>query len=436
MVSLNSFTIFPEYLISVSALYLLVVVVLIAYNSYGLMLQKVISECIAVVLLMTCYLIINDGLCELETLSFYDSIICDEFSFFTRIMVCFSSAIYFLIIANSLKEQRLTSFEYPLITLFAALGLLLLCSSNDFLTAYLAIELSSLSFYILAAFKKTSSYSVESGLKYFIIGAISSAFFLLGSSFIYGVTGTINLIDLGDLFSIELTYDKFLKNLNNYNINQAYIMEEVYPNNWADFIGPNNTLVYTGPYHIRQMFRLIVYLTSYYPDVLYIDNYRSTALAHWVEYSFFVRTFPIESHFDFSFVEVGLAFIMFSLFIKLALAPFHHWSLDVYEGSPTSTTFFFAVISKLSIFVILTRVCYLFCPSTTGWGFYAVLVGLLSVFVGAFGGLKQRKLKTLLAYSSMSHMGYAIISFGVSTRLGLHILFFYLIIYIIAGLCT
>jgi len=115
-------------------------------------------------------------------------------------LICWFSAFYFLIVSNFLKEQKLTSFEYLLIILFAVLGLLLMCSSNDLLTAYLSIELSSLAFYILASFRKVSSYSVESGIKYFITGAVSSTFFLLGSSFIYGFTGSINFSDFFFLF--------------------------------------------------------------------------------------------------------------------------------------------------------------------------------------------------------------------------------------------
>jgi NADH:ubiquinone oxidoreductase subunit 2 (subunit N) len=90
--------------------------------------------------------------------------------------------------------------------LFAVLGILLMCSCNDLLLAYLAIELSSLSFYILASFRKLSAYSVESGIKYFIIGAISSAFFLLGSSFIYGAIGSVNFCDIRILFQESFTY--------------------------------------------------------------------------------------------------------------------------------------------------------------------------------------------------------------------------------------
>jgi NADH-quinone oxidoreductase subunit N len=163
-----------------------------------------------------------------------------------------------------------------------------MCSSNDLLITYLAIELSSLAFYILASFRKTSSYSIESGIKYFITGAISSAFFLLGSSFIYGVTGSINFLDFFELFECSMFY--------------------------------------TFPYQ-------------------YVDFQNNFAELFWLMLKAEKITLP--SLFDYSFIELGLALILFSLFIKLALAPFHLWSLDVYEGSPTSSTIFFAVITKL-----------------------------------------------------------------------------------------
>jgi NADH-quinone oxidoreductase subunit N len=204
VISLQSFTVFPEYFVSISIIYILIVIVLITYTVYGLMLQKAVSECMALILLMSCYLIINDNLIAFDFVTFNNSIINDYFAFFTKILICFFSAIYFLLISDSLKEQKLTSFEYLIVILFAILGLILMCSSNDLLITYLAIELSSLAFYILASFRKTSSYSIESGIKYFITGAISSAFFLLGSSFIYGVTGSINFLDFFELFECSM----------------------------------------------------------------------------------------------------------------------------------------------------------------------------------------------------------------------------------------
>lgn len=171
-----------------------------------LIIQQALSECISIVLLMTSYLVFNDDLFIFSFTNFNNSIINDYFAFFTKLSICLFSMIYFLIIANFLKEQKLVSFEYLLTILFALLGLLIMCGSNDLLLAYLAIELSSLAFYILASFRKMSSYSVESGIKYFITGAISSAFFLLGSTFIYGLTGSINFSDFQDLFDLYIFY--------------------------------------------------------------------------------------------------------------------------------------------------------------------------------------------------------------------------------------
>jgi NADH-quinone oxidoreductase subunit N len=387
LVLLQFFTVFPEYFISASIIYLLIVTVLVTYHVYGLMIQKAVSECIALILLMACYLILNDDLITLVGFSdLNNSIANDYFAFFTKIIVSLSSAVYFLIIANSLKEQRLTSFEYLLLTLFSVLGLLLLCSSNDLLTAYLAIELASLSSYVLAAFRKTSAYSVEGGIKYFITGAVSSAFFLLGSSFLYGILGSIGLLEIYELF---------------------------------------NTFDYVNRFPLPFYY----YLTDY----ISLDE-----LIDFINYLRHFDSIIFDASFDFSFVEIGLSLIVFSLFIKLALAPFHLWSLDVYEGAPTSTTFFFAVISKLSIFVFLVRLCHMiFYNSLLCWSYYSLLVGVLSIFVGAFGGLKQRKVKTLLAYSSTSHMGYTLVAFSMNNNFfAIQMVFFYLIIYIIAGLAT
>jgi NADH-quinone oxidoreductase subunit N len=359
LVELKTFNVFPEYFIGISALYILVVVVLITYNVYGLIVQKAISECMGLILLLACYLILNDDLIfsangfELySVLGFYKSTITDYFAFFTKFVVCFFSALYFFIIADFLKEYKLTSFEYLLVLLFSILGLMLLCSSNDLLTAYLSIELISLSSYVLAAFKKTSSYSAEAGVKYLVTGAISSAFFLLGSSFMYAYSGTINISDFWVIMSDEGWFSD--------------------------------------------------------SEALYLFE-------------------PL--------LEIGMTFIVFSLFIKLALAPFHVWSLDVYEGSPTISTFFFAVITKLSFFVFLVRIGYVAALKYyEAWQFYGIVIALFSVFVGSFGGLRQRKLKTLLAYSSVSHMGYALLAFSAGSRFGAEMLLFYLVIYMLSGL--
>nr|QDA21743.1 NADH dehydrogenase subunit 2 [Proschkinia sp. SZCZR1824] len=330
---------------------------------------------------MTCYLMINDDLVGVSILSFYNSFVSDFFAFFAKFFICFFSAVYFLIISDFLKEQNLISFEYLILILFAVLGLLLMCSSNDLLLAYLSIEFSSLAFYVLASFKKTSSYSVESGIKYFIVGAVSSAFFLLGSSYLYGISGSINFTDFFRLYCCS-----------HLDGGQFKLFEE-------DF-----------------------------------SNFKSLA-----EYGYFLMLefqsiFNSEFNFN-SIAELGLTLILFSLFIKLSAAPFHLWSLDVYEGSPTSSTIFFAVISKLSVFILLIRLCYFgFEPLQEWWQFYCLAVGVFSVFVGAFGGIRQRKLKTLFAYSSVNHMGYVLIAIGSAAWIGIQMVLFYMVVYMISSL--
>jgi NADH-quinone oxidoreductase subunit N len=381
VISLQSFTVFSEYFIALSIIYILIVITLITYNSYSLILQKALSECIALILFMACYLLINDDLVTLDFCSFNHSIINDYFAFFSKLIICFFSGIFFLFISDSLKEQKLTSFEYLIILLFAILGLMLMCSSNDLLIAYLAIELSSLASYVLASFRKTSSYSVESGIKYFITGSVSSAFFLLGSSFIYGISGSINFSTFYELYGCSFFY--------------------------------------VTPFR---------YIPSILEDLL---------LFLWYLILEDRGYFDLPELFDFSFIEVGLTLILFSLFIKLALAPFHLWSLDVFEGSPTSSTIFFAVIAKLSIFVILVRLCYTsFFSIKDCWQFYSLWIGIFSIFVGSFGGLKQRKLKTLLAYSAITNMGYILIALATTAFMGVQMLLFYMIIYMLSGLCV
>lgn len=401
LINLPFFTLYPEYFISVSLLYVLIVVVLITYNVYGLMLQKAVSECIALILLMSCYLMLNDDLHGLEEYSAiaHNSLINDYIAFLTKMIICFSSAVYFLIIANSLKDQRLTAVEYLLLLLFSVLGLMLLCSSGDFLTAYLAIELASLSCYLLASFKKTSSYSIDGGIKYFITGAVSSAFFLLGTSLIYGFIGSISFGDLRSIIEFEWFDELLLAEFDTYN-----------GDIWATF-------------------QIIYFFSNLLDSFMQIHIFEQSLL----------------DPYEHDFIDVGLVLILFSLFIKLALAPFHLWSLDVYEGSPTSATFFFAVISKLSIFVLIYRLLYFtfmeFCHWIDEYDIYpfsrllCTFVGVFSIFVGSFGGLKQRKLKTLLAYSSTSHMGYALLAFSMFWT-GLEMMLFYFVTYIIAGLAT
>jgi len=135
-------------------------------------------------------------------------------------------------------------------------------------------------------------------------------------------------------------------------------------------------------------------------------------------------------------LSLGFIFISISIFFKLALAPFHIWSPDIYEGSLTSSTIFFAIVPKISLFCLLVRFFqYSFYGFIDNWRYCVVIIAILSIIVGSFAGLEQRKIKSLLAYSSISHMGYSLLAFSTGTLEGIQALFSYLIIYLLSGLC-
>ena len=153
--------------------------------------------------MLSCYLIllyqqINISLLTLN--SFNDTIYNDQLSFISKLIIGVSSILYLIFITQYLKDQKLSNFEYYIILITSIFGFFLLCSSNDLITAYLAIELQGLAFYVLASFKKSSNFSIESGVKYFVLGSLSTALFLLGVTFIYGLSGSIVLTDFKDFF--------------------------------------------------------------------------------------------------------------------------------------------------------------------------------------------------------------------------------------------
>lgn len=404
IIILRYFTLFPEYFLSVSILYTIITILLLGYSVYGLILAKALSDCTALIVFMTFCLVINDDLSDSDYVTFYNAIFTDYLSYISKVLICLFSIAYILLISHSIQEQKLAFFEYLVIILFSILGLLIMCSSNDLLIAYTSIELSSLALYTLAAFKKTSIYSVDSGLKYFITGSISSSFFLLGSSYLYVFSGSISFGDYLALYCITTA------------LNQNPHIFDPFCNSW-DLV-----MVEPGDYvgYMNNWRRLLMHMDEELQKMAIGENH-----------------YYFKPPFDFSIIELGQTFILFSLFIKLAAAPFHLWSLDVYEGSPTPSSFFFATVTKLSTFILLIRVTFLNLNHyTEGWQFYFFAVGAISVFIGSFGGLRQRKLKTILAYSSTTNMGYALIALGVNHYTGIQMLYFHLVIYTVSGLCA
>jgi len=357
LILLKNVLVIPELFIGISIIYLLLFGSIIStYKTYPLI-QKLILKLSVLILIFSTYLVFNDQLLfNNGNLIFNETIICDFLSFSSKLLISLFSLVCVIMIKYYLIDQKINQFEYLIVILISILGFLLLCSSNDLITAYLAIELQSLAFYIMASFKKNSSFSVEAGLKYFILGSFSSALLLLGCSLIYGSLGSLNFEDF------KLLYGSFSPEFNS--------NFEIY--------GSNSTIV----------------------------------------------------------LQLGLIFLLISLFFKLAVAPLHVWSPDVYENSPTSSTIFFVVVSKLGILVLLIRLfIYSFHGFIYTWRYYVVGFAVISVIIGSVTALEQKKLKSLLAYSSISHIGYILISFSSGTMDGLQSLYAYIIVYMLAGLC-
>nr|YP_009476604.1 NADH dehydrogenase subunit 2 [Chroomonas placoidea]AVM81097.1 NADH dehydrogenase subunit 2 [Chroomonas placoidea] len=275
---------------------------------------------------------------------FNNLLILDQFALLIKTGVLITTMLTVVMSIKYNQFENINAFESVLLVLLGTTGILLLISSFDLISIYLTIELQSFCLYILAALNRTSEFSTEAGLKYFVLGAFSSGLLLFGFSLIYGFSG---LTDLGQLF-------QFLS------VNQS----------------SSNTFIITG-------------------------------------------------------MTVASIFILSALLFKLSAAPFHLWAPDIYEGSPTAITAFFAIVPKISILALLTRFSYFgFYDLLFSWQELIILASLSSIIIGTIGSLVQFKLKRLLAYSAIGHMGYILIGFGCGCFEGIEASYLYILIYI------
>jgi NADH:ubiquinone oxidoreductase subunit 2 (subunit N) len=457
-------------------------------------------------IVLSSFLILNEDLLIMNSFTSNNFIINDYLGFATKLVICLTSVLFLMIVNVSFRDEPMqNNFEYVVLITISILGLLLLCSSNDLITAYLSIELQSIAFYIMSAFKRNSSYSIESGLKYFIIGSLSSAFFLFGSSIVYGCTGSLSFDDLQMFFSLFFSpesdklsasfnaysylesgtgfYSRYacvsLADLNGINflsnpipataslaswcyLNEQDSLSSVFPTTLWQFpwltseeivLGvitffqhiPNEVTISTVPDEMEWNFLTNTF--DQFPPLWTFSNVHagnsdeSLLLLKQISECYKNLAFDGLTHglpaLNLDFVSIGFLLICISIFIKLSIAPFHFWSLDVYEGSPNATTFFFSVVPKIGLFVLLMRLCYIsfYQIFIDNYQIYFFLLAVLSVFVGSFGGLEQRKLKTLLAYSAISHTGYLLLSFSTGNVEGIQMMFYYLVIYMISTVC-
>ena len=272
-------------------------------------------------------------------------LIVDPFTNFIKIIIIISSMLCVLMSMSYMENKKVNSFEFFILILLSVIGMFCLVSSYDLMALYMSIELMSLSFYILASYKRNSEFSGEAGLKYFLLGAFSSGLLLFGMSMIYGFTGLTNFEEICKLLT---------------GVNSLM-----------------NPVSYNG-------------------------------------------------------ILLGIVFISVALLFKLAAAPFHMWSPDVYEGSPTPVTAFFSIVPKVALFALLLRLFFFtFHDFIFFWQQIFIFCALFSMILGSIGALYQRKIKRFMVYSGITNVGYMLIGLASGITESAFGLLIYLIIYVV-----
>ncbi len=273
--------------------------------------------------------------------AFKGAFVVDGFSRFAKLVILTGSALCILMAKEFFALDRTARFELPILMLLATLGMLLMVSASSFIALYMGLELQSLALYVLASFNRDSERSTEAGLKYFVLGALSSGMLLYGISLLYGFTGSTE-------FAVIAA---------------------------AATSGVNIGLIF------------------------------------------------------------GLVFLVAGLAFKVGAVPFHMWTPDVYEGSPTPVTAFFVTAAKVAAFALFIRAVIAPFPAVVHqWQQIIVAVSVLSSVLGAVAAIGQTNIKRLLAYSSIGHVGYALLGLAAGTPLGIQGMLIYLAYYLVTNL--
>lgn len=276
--------------------------------------------------------------------AFHDMFHDDGFARFAKVAVLLSAAAILVMSQDYMSRRDMLRFEYPMLMALAVVGMMVMVSAGDLMALYLGLELQSLSLYVIASLRRDSIKSTEAGMKYFVLGSLSSGLLLFGSSLVYGFSGTT-------LFSgiIEAASG--------------------------------------GHASLGLLFGLVLVIS-------------------------------------------GLAF-------KISAVPFHMWTPDVYEGAPTPVTAFFATAPKLAAMALFARVMHdAFGGVTADWQQIVAFLSLLSMFLGAVAAIGQTNIKRLMAYSSIAHMGYAMMGLAAGTAFGVQALLIYMAIYVTMNVGT
>jgi len=279
-----------------------------------------------------------------SAIAFSGGFAVDAFSSFAKVLILTGSALAILMAQGFMRSEKLERFEFPVLIVLATLGMLMMVSANDLISLYMGIELQSLALYVLAAFNRESKRATESGLKYFVLGALSSGLLLYGCSLLYGFTGTTNFTVLAQVLTL-------------------------------------------GEPGLGVIF--------------------------------------------------GLTFLLAGLVFKISAVPFHMWTPDVYEGAPTPVTAFLAAAPKIAAFALILRVLSdPLMPLVDEWRQIVVVVSILSMALGAFGAIGQKNIKRLMAYSTIGHMGFALVGLAAGSADGIKGVLIYMAIYMITNIGT
>ena len=325
--------ILPEIFISLSIMFLLILGVFKKNSALLIYNLTTVTLIILLALLLNLY--------QVSDLSiFNNSYKIDKLATFMKLLTISSGIFVMLTSSKYIELTKINKMEYPILILSAILGMMVMISSNDLIVFYMGLELQSLALYVLASFNRENLLSTESGLKYFVLSALSSGLLLYGCSLIYGFTETTN-------------FNEILQNSK------------------------------SGQYGL---------------------------------------TFGIV------FVLVGLAF-------KISAVPFHMWAPDVYQGSPTSVTTFFAILPKIAALSVFIRFLYVpFAEMNDQWQMIIVFLSIASMIFGAVAAIGQKNLKRLVAYSSFGHMGFALAGLASGTNQGIQGSISYMAIYLVMNL--
>jgi NADH-quinone oxidoreductase subunit N len=270
--------------------------------------------------------------------TFAGAFVLDPFARLMKVVALIGSGVAIAMSVGYARAQKFERFEYPVLIVIATLGMMMMISANDLIALYLGLELQSLALYVVAAINRDSVRSTEAGLKYFVLGALSSGMLLYGASLVYGFTGQTSFSGI------------------------AAVLAE-----------------------------------------------SETSLG----------------------LVFGLVFLIAGLAFKVSAVPFHMWTPDVYEGAPTPVTAFFAAAPKVAAMTLFIRVVVgPFAPITADWQQIIAFIAIASMLLGAFAAIGQNNIKRLMAYSSIGHMGYALVGLAAGSEAGVQGVVIYLLIYL------